>query len=73
MDGVKAVCAGGDNTVALKIDGTVWTWGANRHGQIGDGTKTDKSKPVKVMEDVIAIDTTGTTTAAIKTDGSLWI
>ena len=31
---------GNDHTIALKGDGTVWTWGANASGQIGDGTTT---------------------------------
>ncbi|WP_324079894.1 beta-propeller fold lactonase family protein [Geomonas sp.] len=36
------------HTAALRSDGTVWTWGANRFGQLGDGTATAKNMPVKV-------------------------
>ena len=42
------VAAGTDHTVALKEDGTVWTWGSNSWGQLGDGTNHSRSRPVKV-------------------------
>ena len=34
---------------AIKDDGTVWAWGNNRYGQLGDGTKTSSTTPVQVM------------------------
>lgn len=37
-----------NHTAALRSDGSVWTWGANRFGQLGDGTATAKNVPVKV-------------------------
>jgi alpha-tubulin suppressor-like RCC1 family protein len=36
--GVTMVAAGGDHTLALKQDGTVWSWGNNNYGKLGDGT-----------------------------------
>jgi len=35
--------------IALKADGTAWTWGRNDLGQVGDGTSTDRSTPVEVL------------------------
>ena len=35
---VVAVAAGNLHSMALKVDGTVWTWGANSYGKLGDGT-----------------------------------
>jgi alpha-tubulin suppressor-like RCC1 family protein len=38
LDHVTAVTAGGWHTLALRADGTLWSWGANNYGQLGDGT-----------------------------------
>ncbi|MCA9678523.1 MAG: hypothetical protein H6709_20945 [Kofleriaceae bacterium] len=43
-----AVAVGGQFSCALEKDGTVWCWGSNRYGQLGDGTLVDRSKPVQV-------------------------
>ena len=40
-----AVAAGGYTSVALEADGTVWAWGWNGYGQVGDGTRTDRPGP----------------------------
>ena len=41
----QAVAAGGSHTVALKSDGTLWAWGDNYYGQLGDGTTANKIQP----------------------------
>lgn len=46
---VKAIAARGYHTLALKNDGTVWAWGYNAHGRLGDGTTTDQHSPVQVV------------------------
>lgn len=46
---VKAISAGSGHTVALKSDGTVWAWGYNYNGRLGDGTTTAKYTPVQVI------------------------
>ena len=48
LDHVIAIAAGGFFSIALKDDGTVWTWGANDAGQLGDGTTTPSDVPVQV-------------------------
>jgi len=40
------ISAGHNHTVALKSDETVWTWGDNRYGQLGDNSTIDKKTPV---------------------------
>jgi alpha-tubulin suppressor-like RCC1 family protein len=49
LSGIIAVCGGEGHSVALGKDGTVWTWGMNDRGQLGDGTFTRKSSPVKLV------------------------
>jgi len=72
----KQVSAGINSTSAIKTDGTLWTWGKNTSGQLGDNTIISKSSPVQTISG-------GTTwkqvssgyehTAAVKTDGTLWL
>ncbi|MFH1228250.1 MAG: fibronectin type III domain-containing protein [Planctomycetota bacterium] len=77
----SAIAAGGWNgnhdgyTIALKTDGSIWAWGDNIAGQLGDGTNTDKHTPTLIS----ATGWAGATiacgdnqTIAIKADGSLW-
>jgi len=48
MMGNPAIAAGGNHTIAIKVGGTVWTWGDNKRGQLGDGSTTMHSTPVQV-------------------------
>jgi hypothetical protein len=45
--GIVQVAAGGIHAAALAADGSVWTWGRNDHGQLGDGTHTDRTTPAR--------------------------
>ena len=47
----STIAAGGAHSVALSLDGSIWTWGSNKVGQLGNGTTDDGSKPVK-LDDV---------------------
>jgi uncharacterized repeat protein (TIGR01451 family) len=64
-----------DNTIALKNDGSVWTWGNNSRGQLGDGTTNRSKVPLRVtsLNDVKAVAQTSSTTLALKTDGTVWL
>lgn len=44
-----AVAAGTYHTVALRADGTLWAWGDNRYGQLGNGTLTTANTPQPVV------------------------
>jgi alpha-tubulin suppressor-like RCC1 family protein len=69
-----AVSAGWSHTVAVKTDGTLWAWGDNGHGQLGDGTTTNRWAPVQVGTDThwATVATGDSHTVAVKTDGTLW-
>lgn len=71
---IIAIGIGGRHSVALKADGTVWTWGNNWLGQLGDGTNTDSLIPVQVsgLTDVAAIAVGRLHSVALKTDGTVW-
>ncbi|MCL2627596.1 MAG: hypothetical protein FWD44_02705 [Oscillospiraceae bacterium] len=72
------------SAVAIQTDGSLWTWGDNRSGKIGDDTITvrdergdikknnDRTSPVKIMENVNSVIPSGSYNIAIKTDNSLW-
>jgi alpha-tubulin suppressor-like RCC1 family protein len=69
---IVAVAAGGAFSLALSAGGTVWAWGANESGQLGDGTFFDRAEPFAVMEDVIAIAASGRTALAVDVFGDVW-
>ena len=70
----KAIATGSGHTVALKTDGSLWAWGFNGSGELGDGTTADKPNPVQVgtSNDWAEIAASGRHTVARKIDGSLW-
>ena len=39
---------GGDHTAAIKTDGTLWAWGRNNNGQLGNGTRINYSSPIQI-------------------------
>lgn len=63
-----------DHSLALARDGTVWAWGYNRSGQLGDGTTDIRRTPVQVsgLTDVIAIAASWAYSLAMKADGTVW-
>jgi alpha-tubulin suppressor-like RCC1 family protein len=69
-----SLAAGGYHTAAIKIDGTLWTWGSNVYGQIGDSTTTSRGSPVQVGmdSDWKSVGAGLYHTLAIKKDGTLW-
>jgi len=74
ISNVKAISAGGWHSVALKNDGTVWCWGWNADGQLGDGTLVDKSIPTQVpgLTGIVKIAAGTYHVLALKNDGTVW-
>ncbi len=67
---ILKISAGGSHSLALASDGTVWSWGYNYFGQLGDGTTTNRVTPGKVTL-VGGTDLTGITMIAAGLDHSL--
>jgi alpha-tubulin suppressor-like RCC1 family protein len=75
----KQVSAGGYSSycMAIKTDGTLWTWGANGYGNLGDNTIVNKSSPVQILGGgtnwkQVPVNSCSGTSSAIKNDGTLW-
>ena len=71
----SSVDCGYFHTAAIKLDGTLWIWGSNTDGQLGDGTIIDKSSPIQTIaggNDWKQVSCGAYNTAAIKDDGTLW-
>jgi len=66
--------AGRDHTVAVRSDGTLWAWGNNGHGRLGDGTGTHRRTPVRIgmATNWVSVAAGEAHTVAIRADGSLW-
>jgi hypothetical protein len=69
-----AVAAGNQHTVALKRDNSLWTWGLNEAGQLGNNNLNNVTKPTRVGtdNDWIQIAAGQFYTIALKQNGSIW-
>ncbi|WP_439662296.1 RCC1-like domain-containing protein [Lentzea sp. HUAS TT2] len=75
LSGVTSVDSNQDNAVALKSDGTVWTWGDNQDGQLGaGGTGGGSTVPLRVsgLTDVTAVAMGTWAGYALRSDGTVW-
>lgn len=74
LTSATAIAAGENAGYALKSDGTVWAWGWNALGQLGDGSYTDSYHPVQVtgLMGVTAIAGGFDNGYALKSDGTAW-
>jgi alpha-tubulin suppressor-like RCC1 family protein len=63
-------------TIAILKNGSVWAWGNNKKGQLGDGSTTSSDVPVPVDVPqgvtVVAVNSGGYSTFAIDSSGKLW-
>jgi alpha-tubulin suppressor-like RCC1 family protein len=70
----QKVAVGQNHSIALKTDGTLWTWGNNNSGQLGDGTIVNKNVPTQIgtATNWQNIDGGSGFTIATKTTGTFW-
>ncbi len=72
--GASHLSVHGDQTCVLHRDRSVWCWGLNDHGQLGDGTLVDRDTPGRVtgLPPASAIATGATAACALAEDGTVW-
>jgi alpha-tubulin suppressor-like RCC1 family protein len=73
----ESISAGGNSSAAVKVDGSLWMWGSNMAGQLGNGLigmLEYRTVPIRVGADYdwAMVSTGGSSTLALKGDGSLW-
>ncbi|MBI2931219.1 MAG: hypothetical protein HYY16_06180 [Planctomycetes bacterium] len=70
---VRRVAWGIGHGMALKADGSLWTWGLNHIGQLGEGTATEpRAYAVQVMTGITDVWAVGHTSLVSKQDGTYW-
>lgn len=74
LSSMATATAGGYHTIAAKQDGTVWAWGYNANGRLGDGTTVQKTTPVQIagLTNVVEVVAGDSHTLALKSDGTVW-
>jgi len=74
LNNMTAIAAGAGHVIALKNDGTVWSWGSNNYGQLGIGTTTNQLLPVQILSlsGITAIAAGLSHSIALKSDGTVW-
>ena len=81
LTGIVAIASKGEHSLALKSDGTVWAWGSNSGGKLGDGTTTNRLFPVQVkgpggvglLTGIEAIGSGLHHSIAMGADGGVWL
>ncbi len=71
---ISAIAAGGYHNIALSNSGTVWAWGENWAGQLGNNDSVPKSTPVQAsgLTNIIKISAGSDYSLAIKNDNTVW-
>jgi len=74
LTGITSVTAGGSHSLAVKDDGTVWAWGNNNFGQLGDGGWANKTTPMQVssLKNVSSVSAGDSYSLALKSDDTVW-
>jgi hypothetical protein len=67
------ITAGGNHSLGVRTDGTLWAWGNNGQGRLGLGDTTNRTSPTQVGTDTDWADVAaGNHSLGLRTDGTLW-
>ena len=74
LTGVVSVAAGARHSAALRSDGTVWAWGNNSTGQLGNNNTVNQSTPVQTshLSGALMVSAGNDFNVALRGDGTLW-
>jgi len=74
VSNVTAISSGWKHILALKSNGTVWAWGLNGHGELGDGTAINRSNAVQVLNlsNIVMVSGGDYNSIALRSDGTVW-
>ena len=74
FDSIITIDAGWNHSLALKDDGTIWVWGQNEHGELGDSTYLLKDYPIKVqgLTNMLDVKGGGWHSVALRNDSTVW-
>ena len=68
------ISAGSNHAAVVRYDGTIWAWGSNSSGRLGNGMTIDRHVPVQVqtLTNMVAVSAGGSHTVALREDGTAW-
>jgi len=71
--GKGKLSGGGQHAAAIKTDGTLWMWGVNEYGMLGQNSLVKYSSPIQIPGSWSEVGCNHRGISAIKTDGTLWV
>jgi alpha-tubulin suppressor-like RCC1 family protein len=75
LSGITQIAAGLTHSLALRNDGHVVSWGTNKQGELGNGTRITAWTPLEVsgLDHVVAIAASQESSGAVRDDGTVWM
>ncbi len=71
----SGIAAGLTHSLALRIDGTLWGWGANSNGQVGNGSTVNVGAPVQIGTEInwLTVEAGNAHSVALQKDNTVWL
>ena len=72
-DGYVAILAGAHHNLGLRADGSLWAWGWNDYGQVGDGSLESRATPIQVASGIAKLLSANISSLALGQDGKTYV